>query len=160
MPNKTYSINGSVGYRGFDLVLNFNGVSGNKIYDNTANAYFYKLKISKGVNTTPEAVAYPNESVSNSAPISTRYLKSGAYFRLNNVALGYNFNPGKLGLNRWISALRLSVTAQNLFVITKYKGFDPEVNVDKSLNGVPSLGIDYIGYPSARTIVVGINFSL
>jgi len=159
LPNKTYSLNGSVGYKGFDLVINFNGVSGNKIYDNTANASFYKLKISKGVNTTPEAVAYPNESVSNSAPISTRYLKNGAYFRLNNVALGYNFNPTKLGLNRWVTALRLSVTAQNLFVITKYNGYDPEVNIDRSSNSVLSYGIDYLSYPKARSIIFGLNVS-
>ncbi len=159
LPNKLYSINGSIGYKGFDLVVNFNGVAGNKIYDNTANAYFYKLKISKGVNVTPDAVAYPNESVSNSAPISTRYLKNGAYFRLNNVALGYNFNPTKLGISRWITALRLSVTAQNLFVITKYNGYDPEVNIDRSSGGVLSYGIDYLSYPKARSLIFGLNVS-
>jgi len=45
-------------------------------------------------------------------------------------------------------------------VISKYKGFDPEVNIDKSIGGIPSLGIDYIGYPTARTISIGVNFSL
>jgi iron complex outermembrane receptor protein len=45
-------------------------------------------------------------------------------------------------------------------VITKYNGFDPEVNIDKALNGIPSLGVDYIGYPTARTIIFGVNFSL
>ncbi|MFT3935613.1 MAG: TonB-dependent receptor [Chitinophagaceae bacterium] len=160
LPNKMYGINGTIGYKNFDLAVNFNGVAGNKIYDNTANAYFYKLKISKGVNTTPEAVAYPNESVSNSAPISTRYLKSGAYFRLNNVALGYNFNTTKLGIKRWVTALRLSVTAQNLFVITKYNGYDPEVNADRSTgDGVLSYGIDYLSYPKARSIIFGLNVS-
>jgi len=159
LPNKLYSLNGSIGYKGFDLVVNFNGVAGNKIYDNTANSAFYKLKISKGVNVTPEAVAYPNESVNNSAPISTRYLKSGAYFRLNNVALGYNFNPTKLGFGRWVTALRLSVTGQNLFVITKYNGYDPEVNVDRQNDGVLSYGIDYLSYPKARSIIFGLNVS-
>jgi iron complex outermembrane receptor protein len=52
------------------------------------------------------------------------------------------------------------VAANNLFVITDYNGFDPEVNVDKALNGVPSLGIDYIGFPTQRTILLGLNFSL
>jgi len=159
LPNKLYSVNGNVGYKAFDLVVNFNGVSGNKIYDNTANAYFYKLKISKGVNVTPDAVAYSNESVSNSAPVSTRYLKSGAYFRLNNVALGYSFNPTKLGFGRWVTALRLSVTAQNLFVITKYNGYDPEVNSDRAIENALSYGIDYLNYPKARSFIFGLNVS-
>lgn len=48
----------------------------------------------------------------------------------------------------------------NVFVISKYKGFDPEVNVDKALNGIPSLAIDYIGYPTQRTYLLGVSFSL
>ena len=159
LPNVLYNFNGSVGYKSFDLVVNFNGVSGNKIYDNTANAYFYKLKISKGVNVIPDAVAYPNESVSNSAPISTRYLKSGAYLRLNNVALGYTINPAKIGLGRWVTSLRLSATAQNLFVITRYNGYDPEVNTDRQIDNALSYGIDYLSYPKARSFIFGLNVS-
>jgi iron complex outermembrane receptor protein len=159
LPNLLYNFFGSIAYKGFDLVANFNGVSGNKIYDNTANGYFYKLRLSKGINTTAEAVADPKESVNNAAPVSTRYLKDGAYLRLNNLALGYTFNPAKLGIGRWVSALRLSVTAQNLFVITKYNGFDPEVNTDRTIDGVLSYGIDYLSYPKARSFIFGLNVS-
>ena len=49
---------------------------------------------------------------------------------------------------------------QNLLLITNYSGFDPEINTNKAVNGVPSVGIDYTGYPSARTFTFGINFSL
>ena len=159
LPNVLYNFFGSVNYKGFDFVANFNGVAGNKIYDNTANAYFYKLRLSKGINTTSEAIADPKESTTNSAPVSTRYLKDGAYLRLNNVALGYNFNTAKLGVGKWISSLRLSVTAQNLFVITKYNGFDPEVNTDRTIDGALSYGIDYLSYPKARTFIFGLNAS-
>ena len=159
LPNLLYSFFGSLAYKGFDFIANFNGVSGNKIYDNTANAYFYKLRLSKGINTTAEAVANANESVNNAAPVSTRYLKNGAYLRLNNVALGYSFSPSRLGIGRWVSALRLSVTAQNLFVVTKYNGFDPEVNTDRTIDGVLSYGIDYLSYPKARSFIFGLNVS-
>ena len=57
LPKNIFAFFGSLEYKGFDMVVNFNGVSGNKIYDNTANASFYKLKLSKNVNTTPEAIA-------------------------------------------------------------------------------------------------------
>ena len=159
LPTKQFNVNGNVAFKGFDLAINFNGVSGNKIYDNTANANFYKLRLSKGINTTPEAIQYANESINNSAPVSTRYLKNGSFFRLNNVSLGYNLNPKLIGLNRWITGIRLSATGQNLFVITKYDGYDPEVNTDRTINGISSYGIDYLSYPKARSFVFGLNLT-
>jgi iron complex outermembrane receptor protein len=157
LPTTMYNFYANAGFKNFDLSVNFNGVSGNKVYDNTANANFYKNKLSKGVNTTAEAIAYPGESVSNSAPVSTRYLKDAAFLRLNNLTLGYNFSPKTLGVDRWITNLRLSITGQNLFVITKYDGYDPEVNIDRTVNGFSSFGIDYLSYPKARTFVFGLN---
>jgi hypothetical protein len=157
LPTVLYSFYGGMSFKGFDMQLNFNGVSGNKIYDNTANANFYKLKLSKSVNVTPPAFADPKESVNNSAPVSSRYLSSGAYLRLNSLVLGYNFNTAKMGINKWVSSLRLSVTGQNLFVSTQYKGYDPEVNTDRAINGVSSYGIDYLSYPKARAFIIGLN---
>jgi hypothetical protein len=157
LPNLLYNFQLTLGYKGFDFAANFNGVSGNKIYDNTANSNFYKLKIFKGLNTTPEAVQYSQESVNNSAPVSTRFLKDGAYLRLNNVVLGYNFDVEKLKINQWVKNLRLSVTGQNIFVITKYDGFDPEVNTDRTVNGILSYGIDFLSYPKAKSIIFGLN---
>ena len=157
LPTTLYNLYGTLGYKGFDMSINFNGVSGNKIYDNTANASFYKLLLSKGVNTTDEAIKFPNESVNNAAPVSSRFLKDGKFFRLNNLALGYNFNTRKLGIGNWVSAMRLSVTGQNLFVITPYDGYDPEVNIDRAINGISSYGIDYLSYPKARTLLIGFN---
>ena len=159
LPTKMYNFNLSAAYKGFDLVANFNGVAGNKVYDNTANANFYKLRLSKGLNTTAEAVQFPNESINNSAPVSTRYLKDGGFLRLNNLALGYNLAPRLIDLGRWVQGIRLSVTGQNLFVLTKYDGYDPEVNIDRTINGISSYGIDYLSYPKARTVVFGLNLT-
>lgn len=159
LPSTMYNFYANVGYKGFDLSVNFNGVSGNKVYDNTANSNFYKNKISKGVNTTAEAVESKIESINNSAPVSTRYLKDASFLRLNNMTLGYNFNTKSLGINRWVSALRLSVTGQNLFLASNYTGYDPEVNTDRTINGVASYGIDYLSYPKAKSFVFGLNVS-
>lgn len=157
LPNLLYNFFASTEYKGFDLVINFNGVSGNKIYDNTANANFYKLRLSKSVNTTAEAIASPEESINNAAPVSSRYLKDGAFFRLNNAALGYSIRPQSIGLGKWISNLRLSVTGQNLLVFTAYNGYDPEVNTDRTINGISSYGIDYLSYPKAKSVIFGLN---
>ncbi len=159
LPNLIYSFYGSTAYKGFDLSINFNGVSGNKTYNYTQNVSFSKLRLAKNVNATREAIANENESLNNATPVTSRYLKDGAYLRLNNASLGYNFNTKSLGINKWVSAIRLSVTGQNLFVITKYTGYDPEVNVDRAISGVSSYGIDYLSYPKARSIIFGLNFS-
>jgi TonB-linked SusC/RagA family outer membrane protein len=159
LPSTIYSVYGSIAYKGFDLNLNFNGVSGNKVYNYTENVSFSKLRLAKNVNSIPEAVADPKESLNNPTPVTSRYLRNGAYLRLNNASLGYNFNTKKLGINNWVSAVRLSVTGQNLFVTTKYNGYDPEVNIDRSINGISSYGIDYITYPKARSVIFALNFS-
>jgi len=113
--------------------------------------------LSKGLNATQESVKYPEESISNSAPISTRFLKDGAYFRLNNAVLGYNFNTKKLKINNIFQSARVSVTGQNLLLFTKYDGFDPDVNNDRSINGVLSYGIDYLTYPKAKSFIFSVN---
>jgi iron complex outermembrane receptor protein len=157
LPNFQYNIFGDFAYKRFDVSFNFNGVSGNKVYDNTANVSFFKLRLARGLNTTPEAIAFPEESVNNPAPVSTRYLKDASYFRLNNLTLGYNVNLASVGISKFVKDLRFSVTGQNLFVITPYDGYDPEVNTDRTINGVSSFGIDYMSYPRARTIILGLN---
>ena len=159
LPDKIYSFYGNLNFKGFDLAINFNGVAGNKIYDNTANSLFYKAKLAKSTNTTSEASENLNESNNNPASISTRYLKNGSYLRLNNLSLGYNFNTKALGISKWASAIRVSVTGQNLFVITDYDGYDPEVNIDRNIGGALSYGIDYLSYPKARSFIFGVNVS-
>ena len=159
LPTTQYNFFGNAAYKGLDLSFQFNGVSGNKIYDNTANAAFYKLKIAKNTNVTPAAYADAKESINNAAPISTRYLKDAAFLRLNNVTLGYQLPTAKMGISKFISSARLSVTAQNLWVKTKYDGYDPEVNKDNSINGVVSYGIDYLSYPKAKSVIVGLNLT-
>ena len=79
-----------------------------------------------------------------------------------NLTVSYNLG----NVARDFQTANIFVTAQNLFIITKYPGFDPEANFDTraifdaSNSGVPSIGIDYVQYPSSRTIIFGIKFSL
>jgi len=154
LPDVTYNFYINMEYKRFDLSANFNGVSGNMIYNNTAMNKFYKAKLANSLNTTDKAIEFPNESIINSSSVSTRYLEDGSFFRLNNMTLGYNFDTKSIS---WLQDLRLSFTGQNLFVITNYSGFDPEVNQDRSTNGIQSFGIDLNGYPKARTFVFGLN---
>ena len=96
------------------------------------------------------------ESFANPVTPSSRFIQNGDYLKMANLTVSYNLGD----VAKTFKGANVYVTAQNLFIITKYPGFDPEVNVDRSINGVPSLGIDYARYPSSRTIIFGINFSL
>ncbi|TPN87232.1 SusC/RagA family TonB-linked outer membrane protein [Aquimarina algicola] len=152
-PDFTIGISSAFRYKNLDVSVFFNGAYGHQIYDNTANAIFTAGALAAGGNVTEQVVA-SGEANQTPKP-STQYLKSGDFLRLNNLTLGYTLNGDKIG--KWIDSLRFYATGQNIFVITPYDGFDPEVNVNKAVDGVPSFGIDYSTYPRARTFSLGFN---
>jgi TonB-dependent starch-binding outer membrane protein SusC len=157
IPTSIYAFHVDLRYRNFDLNVNFNGVAGNKIYNHTAMSLFTKAQLTKSNNTSDFAVRYPNEAISNANTVSTRYLESGNFLRLNNLSLGYTLNSDRIGFSNVFQRARLAVTGQNLFVITDYSGFDPEINTGSTIGGIQTFGIDYFTYPKARTVMVSLN---
>lgn len=153
LPDLTYNFGTNITWKQFDLGLNFNGVYGNDVYNNLANIMDQKSLFSSGWNTTPSAIA-STEATNNVLNYSSRFIEDGSYLRLSNATLGYNF---KMASQKWISRLRAYVSGSNLFVITKYTGYDPEVNSTRVSNGVPAIGIGWTNYPKARTITFGVN---
>jgi iron complex outermembrane receptor protein len=153
-PKTILGIASNVTWKNLDLGINFNGAFGHYIYNNTATSVLVVGNPSKGRNTSPD-YTLEGESVDNALKASTRYLEKGNYLRLNNLTLGYSIKDAPL----FFKTLRFTLTGQNLFVITDFTGFDPEVNVDKNIDGVPSYGIEYTPYPSARTFSFGLNAS-
>ncbi|MEM9326976.1 MAG: TonB-dependent receptor [Bacteroidota bacterium] len=158
LPNVLYGFYTNMRYKGFDLQINFNGAAGNEIYNHNRMELFNRGKLSTSNNTTEFATRFPNEANTNSNTVSTRYLEDGSFLRLNNASLGYTVTPSMLGLgDNGITNLRVFVTGQNLFVISDYSGFDPEVNTGSSRDGIQTFGIDRLTYPMARTFLIGIN---
>jgi len=156
-PDVVLGFSNKLRYKDFDLSLFFAGQFGHKIYNNNANALFALANLSQGRNTAVETADLIGvENPFNGADVSTRFLEDGSFLRLQDVTLGYNFNVND---SKIFKTLRAYVNAQNLFVITDYSGQDPEVSVNKQINGVPSIGIDYTAYPRARTISLGLNVS-
>ncbi len=159
LPDIIYAFYFKFNYKDFDLGLNFNGVSGNKIYNHTAMSLFSRGQLSRNLNTTDFAVQFNNEDNSNSNEVSTRYLEDGSFLRLNNATLGYNLSPQKVGFGDLVSNVRFTLTGQNLFVITDYSGFDPEINTGSTIDGIQTFGIDRFTYPTPRTVLLGLNVS-
>jgi iron complex outermembrane receptor protein len=120
---------------------------------------FNKALLARSNNATDFAVQYPNESVTNANTVSTRYLENGSFLRLNNATLSYNLTSDKIGWMNTFQNIRFSVTGQNLFVITDYSGFDPEVNTGSTSGGIQTFGVDYFTYPKARTFLIGLNLT-
>lgn len=157
LPDYIYAFYLNLKYKNFDFGANFNGAQGNKIYNHVAMSSFNRGSLANSFNTTDRASQYLNEASTNSNTVSTRYLEDGSFLRLNNATLGYNLSPKTIGLDNIMDNIRLSVTGQNLFVITKYSGYDPEINTGTSVGEIQSFGIDYFSYPRSRTIVFGLN---
>lgn len=152
-PHLLLGISTRATYGKLGLEINMNGAFGHKIYNNTANAVLTINNLGRGNNTTAQAVN-AGESLASPIAASTRYLEKGDYLKMANATLSY-----RLGNVRFVKAANIFITGQNLFVITKYSGFDPEVNTDKTYQDLPSFGIEYTPYPSARSITLGVNFS-
>lgn len=137
------------------LSLNASGAFGYMIYNNTYNTITNISNIGKGQNIARSALN-SDESITDGVVASSRYLEKGDYLKLRNATLMYSL--GNIG--NYIKNLNVYVSGTNLFVITKFTGFDPEVNVDKNNNNYPSRSIEYIPYPTPRIITFGINLGL
>lgn len=157
-PNPKYllGITTDVTYKKFTATFNMNGAFGHYLFNNTMATVLGLSNLpGRNIGSYYDNPSL-NESVSNSASASTRYLEKGDYMKMSNITLSYRV--GNIG--NTIKNLNVSLTGQNLFVLTGYNGFDPEVNTDGSDADIPSLGIEYLPYPPARTILLGVNFSL
>lgn len=154
-PTTIYGIGTTVRYKKLSLVINTGGAGGYKIYNNTATSVTNISGISNGRNIDKKAYESA-EKPTSPVGASTRFLEKGNYFKLRNVS--FNYSVGNIF--RYVKGVNVFLTANNLFVITKFSGFDPEVNIDKSQGSYPSRSIEYIPYPTARTFTFGFNFNL
>lgn len=166
-PDFTFGFTNSMNYKNFDFRFFVQGVLGVDILNNTRLEYQRPSNVFNGINLFRGAIEDVANGLGANATVaySDRFIENGSYVRLQNVTLGYTFGAGFL--TQQIRSLRLYVSADNPFVITGYKGYDPEVNTfvanagtGEGVGSVPSIGIDYTNYPRARTFSFGINLGL
>jgi TonB-linked SusC/RagA family outer membrane protein len=166
-PNPTfiYSISNTFTYKAFDLFIFLNGSYGGKIlnaldYQIAGLSGLYQNQLASTANFWSPAnpnsdIPAPKAGVANSNLVmSDRFLESASFLRIQNVRFGYTL-PDALTRKIKINQLKVYVSAQNLYVFTKYSGLDPEIG---SLNQNPILmNVDMGRYPSPRVITFGIN---
>lgn len=155
-PWLTYGINLSAEWKGLDLSLFFQGVYGNEIYnavrlrtEGTGNeATLSTTMRDVWTESNPDgSIPNPNGSAMNRED-SDRFIEDGSYLRLKNLQIGYTF-PQKWTSRIGMSRLRIYLSGSNLFTITRYTGYDPEVGG----------GVDYGNYPQSRTFMLGLNIN-
>ncbi|QKJ30344.1 TonB-dependent receptor [Mucilaginibacter mali] len=174
----TYGFALNASYKGFDFTTNFNGSYGNQVLDGQ-DYYLFNMEGS-GNQYSVVADRYRNDAQtgngqvyrasrggdqSNSTRLSTFYLQDGSFLRCDGITLGYTVPKSLLG-KAGISRLRIFASATNVFTITKYKGYNPEVDYNYSSGATnstqnPNLapGVDYGVYPLVRGYNLGVNLA-
>ena len=166
-PDFTYGINSSLTFKDFEFSFFLYGSQGNDVYNVTETANYdmgMGLNLRREVfnshwsstNTAEQNLMakYPRPAANHNIKHSDRFVEDGSYLRLKNIMLGYNLPVKKWNVKNWLSAIKVYVSAQNLFTITGYSGMDPEVN---SWGGDTNAGLDYLTYPNVKTITFGVK---
>jgi TonB-linked SusC/RagA family outer membrane protein len=176
-PDFIYGLNVSGSYGNFDFGVFFQGSQGNEIYNVTRYYNIFwaddnKLAEVKNAwtptNTNTDIPRMTTSDAAQNGAPSSFFVEDGSYFRLRSLELGYTFDMESIS---WFRNLRVYVTAQNLFTITNYSGYNPDissVNGGRSANspffGVPSTvnpllgrGLDVRAYPNARGFMIGVQ---
>ncbi|WP_343671114.1 TonB-dependent receptor [Chitinophaga sp.] len=184
LPKYTYGINSNFHYKNFSLDVLFDGVHGNKVYNETrmeienltgytneSASVLRRWKQPGDVTDIPRAKDNGTTNATAAAllqsQIASNYVEDGSFFRLRSATLAYNFDASLLK-HIGIAGLRVYATAQNLFTITNYKGYYPEINGfgtgtnNQATNAGSSaslmtLGVDNGTYPAAKTYTLGLN---
>jgi len=159
-PSYIFGFSSNLSYKNFDLSLFLSGVQGNQIF----NLSRYTFENGLGGRNAVEGMAnrwsatnpsneYASGFQGGRIPVSDRFVEDGSFVRMKNITLGYKFPKIK-----GFSSLRLYVSGNNLFTITKYSGYDPEVNSFGGSNVL--VGVDNLVYPVARTFLAGLQIGL
>lgn len=143
-PDFTFSINTSLSYRGFDLSLNFNGMYGNDIF-NKALLSSAKAKVQRWTPDNTDT-RYARLRNGKNWYVSDYFIEDGSYIKLSYATIGYTYNFR----NTFIQRIRAYVTGENLFTVTKFTGYDPEVAANGIFGG---------GYPKQRVFTIGVNLT-
>lgn len=171
IPKVTGGLNITLGYKGWDMSVFFQGAYGQKILSvlnrdiegfyrpfNVTERYFTNRWTGEGTSNE-----YPRASWNasgNNTQISTRFLEDGSYTRLKNLQIGYTIPKGMV--QRYgLASVRIYFSGTNLITWSKYSGMDPEMSVSNNStgDGDKANGIDWGTYPAAKSYNIGLNIS-
>lgn len=149
LPTYTYALSPVLSWKNFDLSMLFRGQGGNMIYNSIRSSFSYYENLGKS-----NLLASAEElGLFTSKYASDLWLEDGDFLRFENLTLGYRFDTEKM---KHFSNIRLTFTASNIAVFTKYTGLDPEINI----NGANGFGTDSGIYPRTTSLAIGLQVTL
>lgn len=162
IPDFYYGANFGASYRNFDLSFFIQGQAGNKVFNGVyrnlmgeqysnhhVDALNYWTPVNTNTNVPRPVIGDPNANARD----SDRFVENGAYLRMQNAQIGYTVPQELLRKLKGVNKVRVYVSGQNLFLITGYRGYDPDFSSD----GLFSRGFDYGSYPNPRTVMLGLQ---
>lgn len=156
-PDLTFGWNNTFSWKNWDASFFIRGTIGNKVLNNPVAAYGNNTYIS-GTNAMKNDMLL---KMSESSRVCSYYIEDASFARLDNMSIGYTFNTKNIN---WLQKARVYAAAQNLFVITGYKGLDPEVEIFRGEASDSNAGLDpgieprnY--FPKARSFTFGVNLT-
>jgi len=153
-PDVILGLTSTMYVKNFDFSFTLRGAIGNYVYNNVSSNMGYYNKLNElSVNNMVASVL--DTKFTRPQYFSDYYIEDGSFARLDNLTLGYSINPASKKFN-----LRFYLTGQNLFVLTKYTGLDPEIGNISNSNSNPRFGIDDNIYPRSRAFLFGVNVNL
>ncbi|MDY0183982.1 MAG: SusC/RagA family TonB-linked outer membrane protein, partial [Proteiniphilum sp.] len=150
-PDLTFGWSNRFNYKNWDFSFFLRGTLGNKVLNMGRMTYGHPGYLI-GANALNDPLIYDLKVVPE---YSSLYVEDASHLRLDNTSLGYSFPTDGVS---WLEQARLYVTGQNLFVLTRYKGLDPEVDENRN-NGLAPGVEDREYYPKARTFSVGVTLT-
>ncbi len=159
LPDFTYGLTLTLGWKGFDFTMFANGSQGNDVfmcYNNASLMYCLKSIYDRRWTTTNTETVFasPQARTDNIAKYmnSDAFIFDGSYFRIKQIQLGYTL-PAALTRKAAVEKMRLFVSLDNYFLITSYPGLDPEISTD----AVSGIGLDLGAFPTSRKMVFGVS---
>jgi iron complex outermembrane receptor protein len=152
-PDFTIGLRSQANFRNFDVSFLINSQQGLDVFNNTSLVYATKNNAKQTQNFIASALT-DGVDIDEPQVFSSRWIEDGSFVRLQNVTVGYTFDPPEF--TRLARGARVYLSGDNLLLLTDYSGYDPEVHTE---SGLASRGIDYLHYPRGRTITGGIRVS-
>ncbi len=163
-PDWTFGVTMNLYYKNFDFSMFIQGILGNELYNgvhrtdlvtNNKPEYFYDERWTPDNPTNEWFRATYSDANRNFRP-SDLFVEDGSYLRMKNIQLGYTLPDNMLNFAK-VKKLRIYISAQNVFLLTNYRGMDPEIGATQGAN---SIGVDRGFYPKSRTFMGGISLTL
>ncbi|MEM6784360.1 MAG: SusC/RagA family TonB-linked outer membrane protein [Bacteroidota bacterium] len=153
-PAFSYGLRTRFDYKQFGVSMFIRGEQGRELFNNTALIFETQSAAAQGRGFFADALDNP-DAFDEAPTYSSRWIENASFLRLDNITLEYR--PDMSIVTPLVQSARVFLSIDNVFTITPYSGYDPEVNTNAQVGLISATGVDYTNYPRPRTFTIGVN---